>query len=292
LSLADRFAQIPATGRQRDLLLSFITMNAATDPAKGGLHDQLRWWALGEYSADALLKRLGRYKIANGSSKLARALLDDSNADLALGRPVSRIERLEGGVRVHSKGLSLAARAVVVAVPMNVLGDIDFGPLLPEARAAAHQERHVCAGTKFIARVDRDVGAWVGFAPYPNPLTMVVADRRIDGQSVLVGFGPDDAIDVGDIGQIEAELRKFLPGIVVQEVFAHDWTNDPYAKGGWTWFSPGQTTRALGALQTPAPPLFFASTDWAGGWRGFIDGAIEDGLRGARDVLAFLRTRG
>jgi monoamine oxidase len=292
LSLADRFARMPASGRQRDLLLSFLTMNAATDPARGGFVDQLRWWALGEYSVDPLLKRLGRYKIANGTSALARALLDDSQAELALARPVSRIERLDGGVRVHAKGLSLVARAAVVAVPMNVLGDIDFGAALPQARAAAHRERHVCAGTKFIARVDRDVGAWVGFAPFPNPLTMVVADRCIDGRSVLVGFGPDDAIDLGDIGQIEAELRRFLPGIVVHEVFAHDWTHDPCAKGGWTWFSPGQTTRALAALQAPAPPLFFASTDWARGWRGFIDGAIEDGLRGARDVLAFLRPRG
>jgi monoamine oxidase len=289
LSLADRFASIPTSGHQRDLLLSFITMNAATDPARGGLHDQLRWWALGEYSVDALLKRLGRYKIAKGSSELARALLNDSNADLALGRPVSRIEVVEGGVRVQSKGMALNGKAVVVAVPMNVLGDIDFGPGLPAARVAAHQERHVCAGTKFIARVDRSVGAWVGFAPFPNPLTMVVADREVDGKSILVGFGPDDAIDLGNLGQIEAELRKFLPGIVVQEVFAHDWTHDPYAKGAWTWFSPGQTTRALTALQTPAPPLFFANTDWACGWRGFIDGAIEDGIRGARDVLAFLR---
>jgi len=56
-SLADRFREMPVSGRQRDLLLSFISMNAATDPAKGGLYDQLRWWALGDYSADSLLKR-------------------------------------------------------------------------------------------------------------------------------------------------------------------------------------------------------------------------------------------
>lgn len=290
-SLADRFAASPTTGRQRELLLALLTMNAATDPAKGGLYDQLRWWALGEYSADALLKRLGRYKIAKGTAELAGALLKDSKADLALGQPVSRVEVVEGGVRVHAKDVCLHGKAVVVAVPMNILGDIDFGSALPAARVAAHQEKHVCAGTKFIARVDRKVGAWVGFAPYPNALTMVVADREVDGKSVLVGFGPDDAVDLTDIRVIEAELRKFLPGIGVQEVLSHDWTHDPYAKGGWTWFAPGQTRRALVPLQTPAPPLFFSNTDWACGWRGFIDGAIEEGIRGARDVLAFLEPK-
>lgn len=290
LSLADRLAAIPSQGRQRDLLLSFLTMNAATDPAKGGFHDQLRWWALGEYSADSLLKRLGRYKIAEGTSALAVALLKDSNALLALEEPVSGIDVIDGIARVRTKTMEIKGKSVVVAVPLNVLDDIDFGPALSPARAAAHQERHVCAGTKFIARVDRSVGAWVGFAPFPNPLTMIVADREVGGKSVLVGFGPDDGIKLDDIDQIEAELRKFLPGIAVEEVFAHDWTQDPYAKGGWTWFSPCQTSRVLPELRTPMPPLFFANTDWASGWRGFIDGAIEDGIRGARNVLSFLRS--
>lgn len=290
-SLADRLAEINISGRQRSLLQAFITMNAATDPAKGGMYDQLRWWALGEYSADSLLKRLGRYKIAQGTSALVLALLRDSKAELLVGEPVTEIASVAGGVCVKGKNISLNSKAVVVAVPMNVLSDIKFTPGIPAERQSAHRENHVCAGTKFIASIDRNVGAWVGFAPYPNPLTMVIADREIDGKSLLVGFGPDDKIDLNNIEQIEKELRKFLPGINVTNVLAHDWSNDPYAKGGWTWFEPGQTTRALAALQTSTPPLFFANTDWASGWRGFIDGAIEDGIRGARDVIDFLHLR-
>lgn len=289
ISMTERLASLDLSPRQHDLLLSFLTMNVSTDPSKGGFFDQLRWWSLGEYTADSLLKRLGRYKIAHGTSALAQAILKDSKADLAVAQPVSRVSVRDGGVRVTTSAGDVWCKAAVVAAPLNVLGDIEFEPTLPAARAAAHRERHVCAGTKFIARVDRSIGAWVGFAPFPNPLTMVVADREVDGKSILVGFGPDDAIDLGNVAQIESELRKFLSGITVEEVFAHDWTSDPYAKGGWTWFSPGQTSRALAALQTSSPPLFFANTDWATGWRGFIDGAIEEGIRGARDVLGFLR---
>lgn len=291
-SLADRFAEVTLTARQRALLSSFLTMNAATDPAKGGLYDQLRWWALGEYSAESLLKRLGRYKIAAGTSALALAMLEDSGADLAVGQPVVRIGAVQAGVRVQTRTMDVACKAVVVAVPMNVLRHIEFAPGLPSSREAAHRESHVCAGTKFVARVDRDVGAWVGFGPYPNPLTMVVADRVVEGKSILVGFGPDDAIDLGDLPLIEAELGKFLPGIRVEEVLSHDWTRDPYARGAWTWYAPGQASRALTALRTAAPPWFFANTDWAVGWRGFIDGAIEEGIRGAREALGYLRSSG
>lgn len=292
ISLAQRLVGLTTSGVQRELVLSFLTMNAATDPAKGGFFDQLRWWALGDYSTQALLERLGRYKIAEGTCALALAMLEDANADLLLNAPVSHIDRSEAGKVVVSTGaMSVECKAVVVAVPMNVLQGINFHPPLAPSRSAAHLERQVCAGTKFIARVDRSVGAWVGFAPYPNAITMAVADREVDGKSVIVGFGPDDMIDVTNLEQIERELQALLPGIRVEEVIAHDWINDPYSKGGWTWFAPGQTTRVLATLQCQAPPLFFANTDWAVGWRGFIDGAIEDGIRGARDVLGFLRPR-
>lgn len=44
------------------------------------------------------------------------------------------------------------------------------------------------------------------------------------------------------------------------------------------------TTRNLKALQEPHGSIFMASSDWANGWRGFIDGAIEQGTRAAAKV--------
>ncbi len=34
--------------------------------------------------------------------------------------------------------------------------------------------------------------------------------------------------------------------------------------------------------------MLFASADTADGWRGFIDGAVERGVRAGRDALALL----
>jgi monoamine oxidase len=41
--------------------------------------------------------------------------------------------------------------------------------------------------------------------------------------------------------------------------------------------APGQLSAAIAELQAPAGRLLFANADWANGWRGFIDGAIEQG---------------
>lgn len=54
-------------------------------------------------------------------------------------------------------------------------------------------------------------------------------------------------------------------------------------------FPPDFSFKYLGALQERQNNIFFASADWADGWRGFIDGAIEQGGRAARNVGLELR---
>ncbi|WP_217710520.1 FAD-dependent oxidoreductase [Streptomyces sp. NA04227] len=78
----------------------------------------------------------------------------------------------------------------------------------------------------------------------------------------------------------------------------HDWTADPYARGTWTadpyargtWavFRPGQLAASWADFQVPEGRVHFAGGDFATGYPGTIDGAIEGGLTAARKVLAAL----
>jgi len=43
-------------------------------------------------------------------------------------------------------------------------------------------------------------------------------------------------------------------------------------------------TEYLDVLRARHGNVFFANSDWAVGWRSFIDGAIEEGTRAARNV--------
>ena len=49
-------------------------------------------------------------------------------------------------------------------------------------------------------------------------------------------------------------------------------------------FRPNVLTQDFKELQRPEGNVYFAGADIANGWRGFIEGAIESGMRVARDV--------
>lgn len=48
-------------------------------------------------------------------------------------------------------------------------------------------------------------------------------------------------------------------------------------------------TKYLDELRKRQGNVLFASADWAVGWRGFIDGAVEDGARAAQVLAVELR---
>ncbi len=69
----------------------------------------------------------------------------------------------------------------------------------------------------------------------------------------------------------------------------HNWNTDPYAQAGPAWWRPDYATKYQDELQSPHQNIFFASADWAKGWRGAIDGAIEQGMINAYAVSKELR---
>lgn len=55
-------------------------------------------------------------------------------------------------------------------------------------------------------------------------------------------------------------------------------------------YRPGFAFKYLEALRRREGNVFFASADWSLGWRGFIDGAIEEGTRVAYEIRNELGT--
>jgi monoamine oxidase len=294
LSMKDRLDQVLNALDCNDeimlMLLSLLSMNMQGDIAEGGFIDHLRWWALGDYDMARMFDKLGRYKIKEGTSALAQAILNDcQNVTLLLSTPIVSIDRASGNsVTIRTQtGQLLMGRAAIVTIPLNALKNIEFCPPLESKRKSAITTGQCRGGTKFWVKLEKPIGDWFGFAPYPSPITMAYTDDQ-EG-SVIVGFGPDGLLDIQNINVIEKELKKLLPDIKVQYVLGHDWRNDPFILGTWSWYKPGQMSSSLVALQTPEPPIFFASGDISNGWRGFIDGALESGLTSVRDVQQYLR---
>ena len=293
LSMRDRLEQISsAFGDDDDLRQlsdAYLSMNTQGDPAKSGFLDHLAFWALSDFDTTHLWDRTGRYKIRQGTSALAQAILSDCrDVRLLLSTPIVSVTRTdENLVTVTTRSSqTFTARTAIITIPLNTLHSIAFHPPLIAEKQRAIAERQCPGGTKFWIKLEHSVGHWCGFAPYPNPITVAYTDDS-DG-TVIIGFGPDDALDTQDSRMVERELQKFLPDCKVKYTFGHNWRNDEFTQGTWSWYLPGQFTKNLSVLQLSEPPLFFASGDTSNSWRGCIDGALESGLTTVRTVQEYL----
>lgn len=285
LSLIQRLDQLNMSQEMRDLLNVQFTINCHNAPDQGAFIDMLRWWSLGDYDMFLLFDKIARYKITEGTSALAHAIIGDGDAQLLLSAPVKSIMTQSGrSVVTTTKGDSYSASAVICAVPQNVLSSIAFAPGLSTQKAKAAQVGHTGTGYKCYIHIKQKVGKWIGMAPYPSPITQMWTEQERDDGTLLVCFGPPGALDQNDEEQVQAAVRKLIPGADVVAVFGYEWAVDPYSKGTWCWYRPNMFSDSLEALRAAEGSIHFASADSSNGWRGFIDGAIQSGVEAARDV--------
>lgn len=289
-STQDRLRQLALPAGQHDLLSPIVCMNSHSGPGDGGLLSQVHWWALAEYDLGRMLDRLGRFQLVQGTDGLITAMLNDAKVDLALATAVQAVEQASGRIAVSThSGKRFTAGAVVMAVPMNTLADVAFSPQLSQLKLDLSRQGHCGAGTKFHVHIRQKIGKWFGMAPYPNPIAFSWTEHEHDDGTRLVAYGPPVGLDITDNDEVQAALRRLLPKAEVVSATGYQWTEDPYSKGTWAFWRPGQVTRGLRAMQASEGSLFFANSDIANGWRGFVDGAIESGLVAARNVRRHLK---
>jgi monoamine oxidase len=86
-------------------------------------------------------------------------------------------------------------------------------------------------------------------------------------------------------------LRRLLGNDVdaYLEYSDHIWATDPYTGGAPVAFhAPGALSSCGMALRKPIHNLFWAGTETAREWTGFMEGAVESGHRAAWEVLETL----
>ncbi|MGD9919857.1 MAG: flavin monoamine oxidase family protein [Pseudorhodoplanes sp.] len=285
LSGADRLATLSdMEPLYRDVIDAFMSTCGANRQSNIAWIEMVRWYALSGHNLTDMNDAVCRYRFKEGTSALISAMLRDGVPDTLLSTPVARVEQGESGVTVTTKGGGkFTSKVVVSAVPLNVLKDIDWSPALIESKREASVERHAGSCAKVHVVLEGDVGNIACFAPSQFGLTWLFTEHASADRTHLVGFGPSSDLLDGDFrSQIEEATRQFMPGAKVLEVFGYQWVGDEYSQSTWCVLRPGQYGRHLAALQAQQGRVIFASGDWANGWRGFIDGAIEQGLRAGR----------
>lgn len=291
MSIQDRIDSLDISQEEKDLANGLWGAMGSAPCSEVGVVAAMRWYALSDFSIETMFDTVGRYKFKNGTRSLIQAIADDSLAEIRLSTPVAAVEQDDEGVRVNTRdGEVLHAFGVVMAVPINTLGSIEFNPLLSPGKQAASAEKQAGRGSKVWVRVRGDLPKpFFAVAPDNHLINYVVTDKIFDDGQMLIAFGPDGAnTDASNAEQVREELAKIFGDLEILETAGHNWVTDEFSQGTWSMFRPDQTVARLSELQRAEGRVYFAGSDVANGWNGFIDGAIESGIRASREVRSQL----
>jgi monoamine oxidase len=287
-SVAEKIAELDLDAQQRALLDGMWALNFSGVPARGGYTQALRWCALAGGHWKLMFEACATHKFSRGTRSLLEAITADATGtDIRLNTTVIHIDEAADAVTVScADGTTLRSRHVVVTVPLNVLGSMTFTPELSHGVAVVATEGQASTGVKVWVRVKGDVGRFAALADSRSVLNFVQYEYPLDGDSLIVAFGPRSGlIDLNDPRAVEAELRKWRPELEVITVDAHDWTADPLSGETWPMLAPHQLDAVAHAAADTSRRIRLAGSDYARGWAGFIDGAIESGLHVARGII-------
>jgi monoamine oxidase len=279
-TVLDRIGALDLPVDERELLEGMWALNFNAPPEVAGLTQALRWCSAASGSWQLLFESCATYKLKDGTTALASAIAADAGADIRFGTVVAAVDQDADGVTVTAEsGETFRASQAVVTLPLNVLGTIRFEPGLP-----AHA-RQASQGLKTWITVRGEVEPFVVMGGKDLPLTFAQTEYTGDGNTILVGFGPEAArLRPDDVDAVAKAFALWRPDLEVLEVAGHDWVADRFSGETWPMLRPGQL-RQLQALQQPHGRVYLAGSDYATGWAGFIDGAVESGLRTARRLL-------
>ena len=224
-----------------------------------------------------------------GSGGLAQCVAAEISENIRLGEPVTAVTEAPDRVDVvTAAGGRYSARRVILAAPLNTLGDIAFTPELPAALALLVSQGHTGRCIKVWSKL---AGSKHVFAMgWPGVVECTVKGKvaEADGERAIMasfGLAPDLAVDRPDL--LQAGLDRLDLGATVEEVYGHDWIGDPFSQGTWVALRPGQPP-IHGRVETRWGAIHLAGADFAGVWSGWVDGAIESGRTTAAEVDAAL----
>jgi monoamine oxidase len=236
-----------------------------------------------------------------GTQQIALRMADELGDRVTLGAVVRTIERTaDGGIMVHSTAGARAARAVVVAIPPAHRAAIAFEPALPEGYSQLAEHWPQGSLSKAYAAYDTPfwrAGGCSGESLSDDGPVFITFDvsPSDDGPGILLGFTDARTFDaLPDEERRERALSCFAAlfgdaALKPIDYVDHCWGTEEFAPGGPTAAVPPGSWTAYGKwLREPVDGIFWAGTETADQWTGFLDGAVRSGQRAAAEVDAYL----
>ena len=242
------------------------------------------------------------YRVIGGNDQVPH-LLAGALPDVRLNAPVTSLRVLPDEVIVTYKQgdsyLSTSSAFAILAIPLTTARRIDFNPPLPDAHQRMVNGVSYGSVTKVLIEYRKrfwDEQRWNGRLVTDAPIvyTWHATSHMEHEHGILTAYtGGQPGAKLASLSDEErvrvavAEIEKVFPGSsdLIECTATVAWPNEPYTRGSYAAFAPGEVTAHWKTLFEPAGRLFFAG-EHATAIQGFMEGAVESGQRAARTILS------
>ncbi|KUI63468.1 Amine oxidase [flavin-containing] [Cytospora mali] len=256
-------------------------------------------------------KHGGQYlRVAQGTQLFSKGLAEAlPKGILQLSTPVASVQQTGyQGVEVQTTtGQTYSARKVISSVPSPVLRSISFSPPLPPAKRLMVESTTYGYYTKVMVVFKSPFWVHRGFCGLTQSFTgpaSIIRDTSIPSQdkhvltcfmvgepgrswACLSGAERENTLlqQIGTLFGSEGARKDFI------EMMLYEWTGDEYAGWGCPCASlpPGVLDTVGETLREPVGDIHFVGTETAGEWKGYMEGAVRSGERGAAEVVSVLK---
>ncbi|MCM3394537.1 flavin monoamine oxidase family protein [Cytobacillus oceanisediminis] len=255
------------------------------------------------------------YEVEGGNDKLPNAFLPQLKEDLYFGYQMTKIEQDPQQVTIHArhtlsqKPLTVSGDLAILTIPFSLLSFVEivprqsFSPNKWKAIRELHYVSSTKIGLQFKQRFWEREGLQGGKLMTDLPIRFAAYPSHLIGSSgsgiIMASYTWEDDTLSWDNLQEGDRIRNALDNLAVvhgnqvYEYFltgaSHSWSQYPFSGGAFSMFKPNQETELFPFIPVPEGRVHFAGdhTSLAPGW---IEGAIQSGIRVAREVTDLPRS--
>jgi monoamine oxidase len=181
-------------------------------------------------------------------------------------------------------------------VPFPVLRKVEVQPPFSEAKRKAIAELAYDTSTRLILQCrtrywEKEGNSGFGVSDLPQEIWHPTFDQP-GTRGLLVSFmhfslgqRVGAMSDERRLEFVSREMEKVHPGLLdnLEGQFSKFWSADPWAGGATARPSPGQMTTLCVGIERPEGRVHFAG-EHTSRWTGWMQGALQSGLRAAKEV--------
>ncbi|XP_012498278.1 PREDICTED: amine oxidase [flavin-containing] A [Propithecus coquereli] len=243
-------------------------------------------------------------KFVGGSSQVSERMMDLLGDRVKLNHPVTYVDQSSDNIIVETLNHELyECSYVITAIPPVLTSKIHFRPELPSERNQLIQRLPMGSVIKCMMYYreafwkKKDYCGCMIIEDEESPISITLDDTKPDG-SVPAIMGFILARKADRLAKLHKEIRKrkicelYAKVLGSQEALQpvhyeeKNWCEEQYSGGCYTaYFPPGIMTLYGRAIRQPVGRIYFAGTETATQWSGYMEGAVEAGERAAREVL-------